>query len=663
MSINYNFPNGEYYSNPLSSSTSLPNHFSKFFGNTSSIRNQLLNPFSSRNNNFYQGTNNVIKNSIISKSSKRDFSFTPKYNLKNLRNETPTSDMMSLKTRFNSLNQKIERLNNLLTSSEFGSSKKSKNDIEKRPNSFNKILNNSNNIFSNYTNFNNLKLYSHKHNYSNILNSPSFSSFEKNTNYSNYLSPPVNKLSYDNTTNNLINSSTTKTTLDYNYSPLKDFSPSKSISLKFYSSQKNDLSNESNNLNNLKSSPLSLINYKDDINSIQISKQDNFDISPIKNENERSYYLINQTRKFINDYKSRNLKINSPKKNINLNFNIKRENFGEDNIKHKILTDTDLSKIISDLHEKRKLLVDGGPEGLERYRKLRLNQKLNIFNKRLITGDWSNLRNSYEGSNFDNFLKDHSRRKNLGVSIYYNPIKMKNENIRYDNNNIGSNSIKKSDSSNYNIESNEISNLLNLINKKKNKINEKIFEMEKKEKENIKENNDKPKLEENNNYNDLKIGINKNNNKNISQPLINEKQILNIKNNENFEKSLNNNLNNLPNDNIINNNNFEKTNIIENETKIENNINKENIENKTEIEKEKEKKEQKHEIINQNGNNIEEKKEENNDNKDEKKEIKKENDFTTKEKKEEIINDDKDENFEIKEKKKKLLMKIIKMKI
>ena len=324
INYNYNFPNGEYYTNPLSSSTSLPNNFSKFFENISNMRNQLLNPFTTRNNHFYSRTNNVINNSIISNSSKRDISYTPKYNLKNFKNETPTSDMMSLKSRFNSLNQKIEKLNNLLTSSEFISQKNSKKDIEKRPNSYNKVLNNSNNIFSNYVNFNNAKLYSHKHNYSNVLNSPSFSSFDRNTNYSNFLSPPVNKLIYDNTNNNLINSETTKTTFDYNYSPLKEFSPSKSISFKFYSNQKSDLSNE---INNLKSSPYSFNNFKDDNNSIQISKQDNFNISPIKSENERSYFLINQTRKIINDYKNRTLKVTPQKKNINLNINLKKENY------------------------------------------------------------------------------------------------------------------------------------------------------------------------------------------------------------------------------------------------------------------------------------------------------------------------------------------------
>ena len=130
--------------------------------------------------------------------------------------------------------------------------------------------------------------------------------------------------------------------------------------------------------------------------------------------------------------------------------------------------------MINQLHEKRKLLVDGGPEGLERYRKLRLNQKLNIFNKRLISGDWSNIRNSYDGNNFGNFIKQHSKRNNLGISIYYNPIKMKNENIRYDNSNICNNCNNKPDLVNCNIQSNEITNMLNLINKKKIKLMKKF---------------------------------------------------------------------------------------------------------------------------------------------------------------------------------------------
>ena len=129
MSYKYYFPNGEYYTNPLSSSAAFPYHFSDYLGNSSNRRNELFISTNSRNNNFYRKLNNnlVFPEKIYNKRL-------------NSKNETPSSEMLSLRLKFNSVNEKIERLDNLLKASDFS---RNSNEFEKRPNSYSKILKSS----------------------------------------------------------------------------------------------------------------------------------------------------------------------------------------------------------------------------------------------------------------------------------------------------------------------------------------------------------------------------------------------------------------------------------------------------------------------------------------------------------------------------------------
>ena len=419
MSYKYYFPNGEYYTNPLSSSAAFPYRFSDYLGNSSNRSNELLISTNSRNNNFYRKLNNnlVFPEKIY---NKRLNSLSPRYNSKN---ETPSSEMLSLRLKFNSFNEKIERLDNLLKASDFS---RNSNEFEKRPNSYSKILKSSNNTFSNYINNSNNRLYSEKKNYSKYLQSPtSLSSYDKKINYSNYLSPTIPRLS-DNNNDNLINSTTTKASFDYNHTPNINFNSPQSISIKNYSNLY-DISNESNNTNyNIKSFNFSFNNFKEDLKN-KISKQEDFNISPIKDDVKTSFNVLYNARKLINDYKSRNNKFDKkPNFNLNINYNEKRE------IKNnKIFSDSDLNEIISNLHEKRKLLVEGGEDGLKKYKKLRLNEKMNKFNKRFMTGNNLNI-NTFEGNYCSNCLNNNSKKNKIGISIYSNPVYRKNEIFRYE---------------------------------------------------------------------------------------------------------------------------------------------------------------------------------------------------------------------------------------
>ena len=419
MSYKYYFPNGEYYTNPLSSSAAFPYRFSDYLGNSSNRSNELLISTNSRNNNFYRKLNNnlVFPERIY---NKRLNSLSPRYNSKN---ETPSSEMLSLRLKFNSFNEKIERLDNLLKASDFS---RNSNEFEKRPNSYSKIFKASNNTYSNYINNSNNRLYSEKKNYSKYLQSPtSLSSYDKKINYSNYFSPTIPRLS-DNNNDNLINSTTTKATFDYNHTPNINFNSPQSISIKNYSNLY-DISNESNNTNyNIKSFNFSFNNFKEDLKN-KISKQEDFNISPIKDDVKTSFNLLYNARKLINDYKSRNNKFDKkPNINLNINYNEKRE------IKNnKIFSDSDLNEIISNLHEKRKLLVEGGEDGLKKYKKLRLNEKMNKFNKRFMTGNNFNI-NNFEGNYCSNCLNNNSKKNKIGISIYSNPVYRKNEIFRYE---------------------------------------------------------------------------------------------------------------------------------------------------------------------------------------------------------------------------------------
>ena len=132
--------------------------------------------------------------------------------------------------------------------------------------------------------------------------------------------------------------------------------------------------------------------------------------------------------------------------------------------------DNNLNKMIKNLHEKRKILIDGEEDGLERYRRLKLNQKLNNFNKNLITGHWSHIKSSFDGNDHSNYLNEY-KKNNSGIKVYYSPIEM-NKN-KSDNNIIiknNENNNKKDTKSNINLEKTKPGSVYKNVNN--NKTNE-----------------------------------------------------------------------------------------------------------------------------------------------------------------------------------------------
>ena len=250
MNYKYNIPNGEYYSNPFNSQ----NKFSfqtNYINNTTKAKSRIVNPYNSRNIDFENNKNNFSKKIINSdyNTVNKNNSISPKYNITRYKNDrTSSSDMFNLKMKFNFVNQKIERLNQMLNSLDSLTSRNIKNNHEKRPNSTNKINKIPNSIFTN----------SNNKNYSNFINSP-VSSIDYKVNYSSYQSPilkNLNSQSNNNNYQNYPNSLTTKDSTNYIYSPNNNFSPIKQNSLRYNNSNiSNNLTFKKNifeNLNNEK---------------------------------------------------------------------------------------------------------------------------------------------------------------------------------------------------------------------------------------------------------------------------------------------------------------------------------------------------------------------------------------------------------------------------
>ena len=455
MNYKYNIPNGEYYSNPFNSQNKIALHTTKYKNNSTKGKNRILNSYNSRNIDYQNNTNNYSKNIINSdyNSLNKDNSILSKYNITRFKNDrTSSSDMVNLKKKFNSVNQKIERLNQMLNTLDTYTSRNINNNYEKRPNSSNRINKIPNNILTNSN---------YKH-YSNFINSP-ISSIDYKINYSSYQSPILKNVNYNNNNNyqNYQNSLTTKDSTNYIYSPKSNYTPIKQTSLRYNnSSQSNNITFKNNSFGNL--------NKEKNI----VNKQENSFISPIKNNiyyNNNNYNLINKTKKYINENNnSKNLKNG----NINTDFhysNLNNKKIHYERVKNYVIPkDSNLNKMIQNLHEKRKILIDGEEDGLERYRKLKLNQKLNNFNKNLITGHWSHIKNSFDGNDHSNFFNEY-KKNNVGIKVYHSPIQM-NKNKSDNNLTIKNteNNNKKDSKSNYKIDISEIRDMLDLLNEQKN---------------------------------------------------------------------------------------------------------------------------------------------------------------------------------------------------
>ena len=572
MNYNFSISNRRYYSNPKYST--LTPQTSNYFGKSINKRIELFSPLNSRNNKFERNQSNLT---IISNYSniKNDNLLSPNQNMNNYKKNTFCSEMINLKLKFNSINQKIERLNKLLNVYDI-TSRNNNNEI-KRPNSYNQIYKKT--TENNNLNLHNSVLFSNKK--SNIFNSP-ISCINNN----NYLSPSNKKSSVENyySNDNLINSSSSKSTLDYNNHSSNYFTPNKSISLRFYSNSHNDNLNLSNNSHFKINSFSNLLSPEHNKN--EISKQENFNI--ISETNKNNYDNIKKTRKLISNYKSRNSNNNKLLGgNSYRNNKIKKIDLDRLNNTNVLLSNGELKKAIKNLHEKRKILVDGYNDGLERYRKLKLNQQLNNFNKRIITGNWSYLRNSFDESNYPNFLNNSIRRNHLKVKVYYpfNKIEenSKDKNIKI-NNNVNK-EIVTSEIKEKKLDNQKLNNKDEYIKIKDNNSFSKDID------KNIIDNNLNESIKKSNEINDDKELINSFNNKeNSNENLQNNTQIKNENkingNNEDFKnlKEENQNVNQenpeikdkkeeIKNEKIKNNLNEENTEI------KNNNINEENIEN------------------------------------------------------------------------------------
>ena len=218
----------------------------------------------------------------------------------------------------------------------------------------------------------------------------------------NHMRPNSSSQLNENYSNNpkYLNTITTNSTFDNNTSRTQNSILRTDYSLKLNSSSNRNSSvlNESNDLKT-KSLNYTPIPSKDILSVHSINNL----LTPPKNKGVDNFTYKN--RKFNpnnDDFDDNNYQI---KVNIKT---ITQPNNERIKYKSKLLTEGDISEMINNLHEKTKVFSNFNYDGLDRLRKLRLNQKINNFNKRMITGNWSNIRNSFDiGTNaVSNYLLD-----------------------------------------------------------------------------------------------------------------------------------------------------------------------------------------------------------------------------------------------------------------
>ena len=223
----------------------------------------------------------------------------------------------------------------------------------------------------------------------------------------NHMRPNSSSQLNENYSNNpkYLNTITTNSTFDNNTSRTQNSILRTDYSLKLNSSSNRNSSvlNESNDLKT-KSLNYTPIPSKDILSVHSINNL----LTPPKNKGVDNFTYKN--RKFNpnnDDFDDNNYQI---KVNIKT---ITQPNNERIKYKSKLLTEGDISEMINNLHEKTKVFSNFNNDGLDRLRKLRLNQKINNFNKRMITGNWSNIRNSFDiGTNaVSNYLRNYFNNK------------------------------------------------------------------------------------------------------------------------------------------------------------------------------------------------------------------------------------------------------------
>ena len=460
----------------------------------------------------------------------------------NKENKNANPTMMNIRMNFDLLNHKIERLNNLLT----------------EPNK-------SNNDYDNYD----------------LKSNNSYRFFEKgNNNNTNYLNSVTTTVTYDNSP--FINS----------YSQRKDFSPRIDNYLFRYKNFNSEVLNESND-NNFRNNSInsisnSYINNKickddlsnnsvNDLSSPEKNQSKNFSYTNMKYtiNNNINNYMNNDTNKLINN-DSYPIKVNI--KTINQKkVNRPISKYYNHTYNSRLLSKGDITKMINNIHEKTKMYNNFSKDGLDRFRRLKLNQKMNNFNKRIITGYWQSNILDKGFNDASTYLRNYSNNSNKSVPITYN------QSFKNTKNNIHINDIKNKD--NKKITVNKIQNCTPKVctncKKKNNRINKdiNIYDNKKLIDKLKSQNSNKPvqisekfnnyhdKYNENNNFNinelvneyKEKKNENKNhlNSLNFDKPIINFGGLENIENVGYYDSNKNNNYN-INNQNINNEEELEK---------------------------------------------------------------------------------------------------------
>ena len=230
--------------------------------------------------------------------------------------------------------------------------------------------------------------------------------------------------------------------------------------------------------------------------------------------------------------------------------------------------------MINNLHEKTKKFNNLSKDGLDRFRRLKLNQRMNNFNKRIITGNWQLNILDKGFNNTSSYLRNYSNNSNKSVPITYNQsIKNTNNSNLNDINNKDNTKIKVNKVQNCTTKTctnckkknKRINNEINiydnkkLIEKLKSQNSNKPIQISEKNYNNYQENYNE---NINNNINDLinEYKEKKNENKNLLNSLHFDKPIINFGGLENIDNSsyYDSNKNNNYNSNIQNKRNEEE---------------------------------------------------------------------------------------------------------
>ena len=357
-------------------SISLPNQFNDYMGNEISLRRNLLEKKRENISNISFGDNTKTRN---------EYSHSP-FCIFNSEIKSSSPTMMNIRMNFDLLNHKIERLNKLLTESNSNISNSLNKQII-RPNSTNKFYKNT---------FN--------------LKSPEF------------LNTITTNASIDNLSRNFNNNSPFKNSYSFRYSTTTN--------------RNNEVSSNDLNEHNLEN--LSINNSSNNINNNSIYSKEKLSVNsinnlltPPKNKNIDNYTYKNP--KFTNYINNNNIK-NTIKINIKTRNDIKNEIPESNKTKAKLLTKNDISEMINNLHEKTKSFLNHHQIGIDRYKSLKLNKKLNNFNRGVISGNLNNIRNSFDmrGNRAINYIRDYLNNKEIAFK-YNNQSPIKNVQLNYNN--------------------------------------------------------------------------------------------------------------------------------------------------------------------------------------------------------------------------------------